>query len=50
MKALALAFLLSLLPNSDGRWWQDIRYEACLTMAGENDWQCEFAAYGDPIR
>lgn len=49
MKALALGLLLSLLPNSDGEWLQDGRYEACMAMAGQDDWQCEFSAYGDPI-
>ncbi len=49
MKALALGFLLSLLPNSDGRVLQDARYEVCMVAAGQNDWQCEFSAYGDPV-
>lgn len=50
MKALALGLILSLLPNSDGRVWQDVRYEACMIAAGQGDWQCEFRAYGDPVR
>lgn len=50
MKALALGLALSLLPNSDGGWLQDARYEACMATAGQDDWQCEFRAYGDPVR
>ena len=46
---LALGLCLSLLPNSDGRVWQDVRYEACMATAGQDDWQCELSAYGDPI-
>ena len=49
MKALALGLLLTLLPNSDGWGWKDARYEACIATAGQDDWQCEFSAYGDPI-
>ena len=49
MKALALGLLLALLPNSDGSLLQDARYEACMVTAGQNDWQCELMAYGDPV-
>ena len=49
MKALALGFLLSLLPNSDGGWIQDTHYEVCMVAAGQGDWECEFRAYGDPV-
>ena len=50
MKAFALGMLLALLPNSDGQWWQDARYEASTVTAGQGDWECEFEAYGDPVR
>lgn len=49
MKALALGLVLSLLPNSDGWWLKDARYEACMAVVGESDWKCEFWAYGDPL-
>lgn len=50
MKAFGLGILLALLPNSDGRCWQDARYEVCMVTAGQDNWRCEFAAYGDPIQ
>lgn len=50
MKALALGLTLSLLPNSDGWIWKDARYEVCMALTGQDDWTCEFRAYGDPLQ
>ena len=50
MKALALGLVLSLLPNSDGRVWQDARYEVCMVTDGQGDWECEVKAFGDPVQ
>lgn len=48
-RTLVLGLLFTLSPNSDGRLWQNLHYEVCMAVAGENDWECERKAFGDPV-
>ncbi len=36
-----LILSLWMVPNSNGRIFDDIRYEHCMATARQNDWQCE---------
>lgn len=41
MRLAALVLLFCLIPNNEAAWLQDLGYDACRAMSGQDEWRCE---------